>query len=129
MKTTNRHMLRWKRAIQEYRVNMTIIYKEGKIHTNADGLSRWPLHHFKRNPAYYPEVAVKIPTHLRKIDRRKNSRFSEWGPKCGNPDSRNTDSEGTETPILQISSPELHNEFFNAVLRTYAKHKQCGILL
>ncbi|MBW0510530.1 hypothetical protein O181_050245 [Austropuccinia psidii MF-1] len=37
MKTTNRHMLRWQRAIQEYRANMTIIYKEGKIHTNADG--------------------------------------------------------------------------------------------
>ncbi|MBW0479784.1 hypothetical protein O181_019499 [Austropuccinia psidii MF-1] len=38
MKTTNRHMLRWKIAIQEYRGNMTIIYKEGKVHKNADGL-------------------------------------------------------------------------------------------
>ncbi|MBW0487148.1 hypothetical protein O181_026863 [Austropuccinia psidii MF-1] len=28
MKTTNRHILRWQRAIQEYRGNMTIIYKE-----------------------------------------------------------------------------------------------------
>ncbi|MBW0549188.1 hypothetical protein O181_088903 [Austropuccinia psidii MF-1] len=28
MNTTNRHMLRWKIAIQEYRGNMTIIYKE-----------------------------------------------------------------------------------------------------
>ncbi|MBW0531618.1 hypothetical protein O181_071333 [Austropuccinia psidii MF-1] len=37
MKTTNRHMLRWKIAIQEYRGNMTIIYKEGKSHKNADG--------------------------------------------------------------------------------------------
>ncbi|MBW0583827.1 hypothetical protein O181_123542 [Austropuccinia psidii MF-1] len=37
IKTTNRHMLRWKIAIQEYRGNMTIIYKEGKSHTNADG--------------------------------------------------------------------------------------------
>ncbi|MBW0531169.1 hypothetical protein O181_070884 [Austropuccinia psidii MF-1] len=37
MKTTNRHMLRWKIAIQEYRGNMTIIYKEGKGHTNAVG--------------------------------------------------------------------------------------------
>ncbi|MBW0566391.1 hypothetical protein O181_106106 [Austropuccinia psidii MF-1] len=37
MKTSNRHMLRWQIAIQEYRVNMTIIYKEGKINTNADG--------------------------------------------------------------------------------------------
>ncbi|MBW0575415.1 hypothetical protein O181_115130 [Austropuccinia psidii MF-1] len=37
MKTTNRHMLRWQIAIQEYRGNMTIIYKEVKSHTNADG--------------------------------------------------------------------------------------------
>ncbi|MBW0530996.1 hypothetical protein O181_070711 [Austropuccinia psidii MF-1] len=37
MKTTNRHMLWWRIAIQEYRGNMTIIYKEAKTHTNADG--------------------------------------------------------------------------------------------
>ncbi|MBW0514039.1 hypothetical protein O181_053754 [Austropuccinia psidii MF-1] len=51
MKTTNRHMLRWQIAIQEYRGNMTIIYKEGKSHTNAGGLSRWPLDNVKSNPA------------------------------------------------------------------------------
>ncbi|MBW0496142.1 hypothetical protein O181_035857 [Austropuccinia psidii MF-1] len=39
MKTTNRHMLRWQLDIQEYRGNMTIIYKEGKSHTNED--SHW----------------------------------------------------------------------------------------
>ncbi|MBW0528888.1 hypothetical protein O181_068603 [Austropuccinia psidii MF-1] len=59
MKTTNRHMLRWKIAIQEYRGNMTIIYKEGKIHTNVDGLRRWPLDDVKRNPAYDPETYSK----------------------------------------------------------------------
>ncbi|MBW0506645.1 hypothetical protein O181_046360 [Austropuccinia psidii MF-1] len=37
MKTTNRHMLRWQIAIQEYRGNMTIINKEGKSRANADG--------------------------------------------------------------------------------------------
>ncbi|MBW0589194.1 hypothetical protein O181_128909 [Austropuccinia psidii MF-1] len=42
---------------------------------------------------------------------------------------RLTQSEGTETPILRISSSELHNELFNAVMKTYAKHKQCGISL
>ncbi|MBW0477336.1 hypothetical protein O181_017051 [Austropuccinia psidii MF-1] len=40
IKTTNRHMLRWQIAIQEYRGNMTIIYKEGKSQTNSNGLSR-----------------------------------------------------------------------------------------
>ncbi|MBW0485920.1 hypothetical protein O181_025635 [Austropuccinia psidii MF-1] len=77
MKTTNRHMLRWKIAIQEYRGNMTIIYKEGKRHTNADGLSRWTLANVKSNPAYDPEVEAKIPMHFMEIDRRKNFRFSE----------------------------------------------------
>ncbi|MBW0497318.1 hypothetical protein O181_037033 [Austropuccinia psidii MF-1] len=63
------------------------------------------------------------------IDRRKNFRSSEWEPGSGTPDSGYTDSEGKETPILGISSSELHNEFFSAVMRTYEKHKQCGILL
>ncbi|MBW0487654.1 hypothetical protein O181_027369 [Austropuccinia psidii MF-1] len=62
IKTTNRHILRWQIAIQQYRGNMTIIYKEGKSHKTADGLRRWPLENVKSNPAYEPEVAAKIPT-------------------------------------------------------------------
>ncbi|MBW0585684.1 hypothetical protein O181_125399 [Austropuccinia psidii MF-1] len=129
MKTTNRHMLRWQIAIQEYRGNMNIIYKEGKSNTNADGLSRWPLDNVKSNPTYDHEAAAKIPIHFMQIDRRRNFRFSEWAPGSGTLDSVNTDSEGTETLILGISSSELKNEFFSAVLKFYAKHKQCGILL
>ncbi|MBW0506073.1 hypothetical protein O181_045788 [Austropuccinia psidii MF-1] len=129
MKTTNRHTLRWQIAIQEYRGNMTIIYKEGKSHTNADDLSRWPLDIVKRNPAYDPEVAAKIPIHFMEIDRKKNFRLSEWATERGTPDSGNTYSEGTETPILGISPSELHTEFLNTVIKTYAKQKQCGILL
>ncbi|MBW0466287.1 hypothetical protein O181_006002 [Austropuccinia psidii MF-1] len=63
------------------------------------------------------------------IDRRKNFRFSEWAPGSGTPDSGETDSEVTETPILGIGSSELHNEFFSAVRRAYAKNEKCGILL
>ncbi|MBW0510211.1 hypothetical protein O181_049926 [Austropuccinia psidii MF-1] len=118
IKTTNRHMLRWEIAIQEYRGNMTIIYKEGKHHTNVDGLSRWPLDNVKRNPAYDYEVAAKITIHFMEIDRKKNFRFSEWAPEGGTPDSGNSNSEGTETLILGISSSELHTEFFNAVMET-----------
>ncbi|MBW0466855.1 hypothetical protein O181_006570 [Austropuccinia psidii MF-1] len=129
MMTTDRHMLRWQIAIQEYRGNMTIIYKEGKSHTNADGLIRWPLDNGKRNPGYDPEVAAKIPIHFMEIDRRRNFRLSEWAPGSGTLDSGNTDSEGTETLILGISSSELHNECFSAVLKSYAKHKKCVILL
>ncbi|MBW0473082.1 hypothetical protein O181_012797 [Austropuccinia psidii MF-1] len=66
---------------------------------------------------------------IHKEDRKKNFRFSEWEPGSGTLDSGNTDSEGKETPILAISSSELHNTFFSAVLKSYAKHKQYGILL
>ncbi|MBW0485252.1 hypothetical protein O181_024967 [Austropuccinia psidii MF-1] len=65
----------------------------------------------KRNPAYDPEVAAKIPIHFLAIDRKKNFRFSEWAAESGTLESGNTDSEGTETPILGIRSSELHNEF------------------
>ncbi|MBW0526393.1 hypothetical protein O181_066108 [Austropuccinia psidii MF-1] len=129
MKTTNRHMLRWQIEIQEYRRNMTIIYKEGKSHTNSDGLSRLPLDNVKSNPACDPEVAAKILNHFMEINRKKNFRFSELEPESGTLDSRNTDSEWTETPILGISSSELHNEFFSAVLTSHAKHQHCSILL
>ncbi|MBW0495888.1 hypothetical protein O181_035603 [Austropuccinia psidii MF-1] len=106
MNTTNRHMLRWQIAIQEYRANMTIIYKEGKSHTDADSLSTWPLDNVKRNPDYDPEALGS-----------------------GTPNSEDTDWEGTETPILGMSSSELHNEFCSVVMKTYSKHKQFGILL
>ncbi|MBW0480732.1 hypothetical protein O181_020447 [Austropuccinia psidii MF-1] len=100
MKPSNRHMLRWQIAIQEYRGNMTIIYKEGKSHTNSDGLSRWPLDNVKRNQDYDPEAAAKIPIHFMEICRRKNFRFSKWEPESSTPDSEDTESEGAETLIL-----------------------------
>ncbi|MBW0521193.1 hypothetical protein O181_060908 [Austropuccinia psidii MF-1] len=77
MKTINRHMLRLQIAIQEYRGNINIIYKEGKIHTNSDGLRRWPLDNVKSNPDYEVEVAAKITIHFMEIDRRKNFKFAE----------------------------------------------------
>ncbi|MBW0516465.1 hypothetical protein O181_056180 [Austropuccinia psidii MF-1] len=55
-------MLRWKIDIQEYRGNMSIVHKDGNIHKNSDGLSRWPLPTNIDNPAYVPEEASpKIP--------------------------------------------------------------------
>ncbi|MBW0540356.1 hypothetical protein O181_080071 [Austropuccinia psidii MF-1] len=52
MKTPKRHMLRLQIPIQEYRGNMTIVPKDGNIHKNADGLSRWPLPNNIHNTAY-----------------------------------------------------------------------------
>ncbi|MBW0541657.1 hypothetical protein O181_081372 [Austropuccinia psidii MF-1] len=118
-------MLGWKKAIQEYRGNINMIYKECKRHTNSDGLCRRPLENFKSNPAYDPEVAAKVPMHFIEIDRRKNFKFSEWVPEFGTSDSDNTEPEGPEAPILGICSSELHNEFFSSVTKNYSKHKQC----
>ncbi|MBW0525362.1 hypothetical protein O181_065077 [Austropuccinia psidii MF-1] len=59
-------MLRWKLAIQEYRGNMNIVPKDGNIHKNADGLSRWPLPNNIDNPAYLTEEASP-QTHIEGI--------------------------------------------------------------
>ncbi|MBW0519161.1 hypothetical protein O181_058876 [Austropuccinia psidii MF-1] len=62
MKSPSRHMLRWQIAIHEYRGNMTIFHKAGKIHKNDDGLSRWALANTPDNPAYVPfETEPQIP--------------------------------------------------------------------
>ncbi|MBW0502823.1 hypothetical protein O181_042538 [Austropuccinia psidii MF-1] len=55
MKPLKRHILRWQIAIQEYRVNMIIVRKDGNIHKNEDGMSRWPFTNNIVNPAYVPE--------------------------------------------------------------------------
>ncbi|MBW0498050.1 hypothetical protein O181_037765 [Austropuccinia psidii MF-1] len=57
MKTPNRHTLRWKIAIQEYRGNMTIVHKAVNIYKNDDGLSIWALPNTPDNPAYVPTSA------------------------------------------------------------------------
>ncbi|MBW0486077.1 hypothetical protein O181_025792 [Austropuccinia psidii MF-1] len=55
-------MLRWQIANQEYRGNMTIVHKSGKVHKNADGLSRWELAKTPDNPAYVAlEAEPQIP--------------------------------------------------------------------
>ncbi|MBW0478733.1 hypothetical protein O181_018448 [Austropuccinia psidii MF-1] len=63
------------------------------------------------------------------IDRRRNFRFSEWTPESSTQDTHLSEPEGTETPILGISSSEIHTKFLNSVMKTYAKNQQCGILL
>ncbi|MBW0481256.1 hypothetical protein O181_020971 [Austropuccinia psidii MF-1] len=108
---------------------MTIVYKEVKRGTNADGLGGWPLENVRRNLYYYPEVAAKIPIHFMEIDRRKNFRFSEWAPGSGTLDNKQSESEETENSILGIHSSEIHNEFLHSVIKTYAKYKQCSMLL
>ncbi|MBW0542012.1 hypothetical protein O181_081727 [Austropuccinia psidii MF-1] len=55
-------MLRWQIAVQEYRGNMTIVHKAGKLHKDSDGLSRWALANTPDNPAYVAlEEEPKVP--------------------------------------------------------------------
>ncbi|MBW0477036.1 hypothetical protein O181_016751 [Austropuccinia psidii MF-1] len=47
-------MLRWQKAIHEYRSNITIVQKAGNTHNNADGLNRWESEDNPDNPASVP---------------------------------------------------------------------------
>ncbi|MBW0535851.1 hypothetical protein O181_075566 [Austropuccinia psidii MF-1] len=60
MKTPNRHMLRWKIAIQEYKGNRTIVHKFRNIYKNADGLSRWALANTPEAPEWVPQEEYHI---------------------------------------------------------------------
>ncbi|MBW0466845.1 hypothetical protein O181_006560 [Austropuccinia psidii MF-1] len=127
VKTTNRHMLRWQIAIQEDRGNMTIIYKEGRVHTNADGLSRFSLATVQTNPAYDPEVAAKMLIHFMEIYRRKKFRFSQWAPESGTPDTLLSEPDRKETPILRYRSLELESQLKKPWLRDY-KDNTCFLI-
>ncbi|MBW0516395.1 hypothetical protein O181_056110 [Austropuccinia psidii MF-1] len=71
-------MLRWQIAIQEYRGNMTIVHKAGKIYNNADGLSRWALANTPDSPAYVPlEAKLQIPIEGINITDIGTKRFAE----------------------------------------------------
>ncbi|MBW0515936.1 hypothetical protein O181_055651 [Austropuccinia psidii MF-1] len=79
MKTPNRHMLRWQIAIQEYRGNMTIVHKAGKIHNNAYGITRWELENNPDNPAYVPlEAEPKISIEVINITDIGTEFFEEF---------------------------------------------------
>ncbi|MBW0544811.1 hypothetical protein O181_084526 [Austropuccinia psidii MF-1] len=102
-------MLRWQIAIQDYIGNMTIIYKEVRIHTNADGLGRWPLDNVKSNPPYKAQVSAKISTHIMEMNRKTSFKFLSWAPGIDTTDTDYIEPEERGTPILGISSSELCN--------------------
>ncbi|MBW0565802.1 hypothetical protein O181_105517 [Austropuccinia psidii MF-1] len=78
MKTPNRNMLRWQIAIQEYRGNMTIVYKYGNKKKNSDALRRWELPNNIENPAYVKEEAYsQIPIEVISVTDLNNTFFEE----------------------------------------------------
>ena len=58
MKTPDRHIFRWQLAIQEYRGRMKISHRAGKIHQNADLLSRYPLPNDDNNTGRVEDVDI-----------------------------------------------------------------------
>ncbi|MBW0486600.1 hypothetical protein O181_026315 [Austropuccinia psidii MF-1] len=71
-------MLGWQIAIQEYRGNMTIVHKDGNIHKNSYGLSRWPLPNNLDSPAYVPkEASLQIPIEVISITDLNPTFFEE----------------------------------------------------
>ncbi|MBW0468769.1 hypothetical protein O181_008484 [Austropuccinia psidii MF-1] len=71
-------------------------------------LEGWIVVYIDDNIIYSETWEDHVQYIYRVLTRKKNFRFSQWAPESGN-----TSSEGTETPILEISSSELHTEFFN----------------
>ncbi|MBW0589550.1 hypothetical protein O181_129265 [Austropuccinia psidii MF-1] len=57
---------------------MTIVHKDGNIHKNADGLSRWPLPNNIDNPAYVPEEdSPQIPIEVISVTDLNTTLFEE----------------------------------------------------
>ncbi|MBW0477103.1 hypothetical protein O181_016818 [Austropuccinia psidii MF-1] len=94
---------------------MTIIYKEGKINTNADGLSRCPLNNNKANTAYDPENGAKIPIKYMEIYRKRHFKLLNLGfhNDPTNPEQSFEDDE--ELPILGIISSKMNIELLKVV--------------
>ncbi|MBW0474626.1 hypothetical protein O181_014341 [Austropuccinia psidii MF-1] len=83
MKTLNRHILRWKIAIQEYRGNMTMVHKSGNIHNNSDGLGICALANTPDNPTYVPlEAEPKIAIEEINITDIGTEFFEETSGHC-----------------------------------------------
>ncbi|MBW0527671.1 hypothetical protein O181_067386 [Austropuccinia psidii MF-1] len=55
MKTSNRHMLRWKISIQEYGGNLTRAHRYESIHKSSYGLRRLALANTPESPAWVPQ--------------------------------------------------------------------------
>jgi len=114
MKTPNRHMLRWQIAIQEWRGSMTIVHREGNIHKNADGLSRWSLTNNPDNPAWDGETAAKIMSITPLSDEENN--FACF-------------LIGEDTQILGLHFSEMEEEFWDEVRNSYQLDKNLSTII
>jgi len=114
MKTPNRHMLRWQIAIQEWRGSMTIVHREGNIHKNADGLSRWSLTNNPENPAWDGETAAKIMSLFPKEDNEENWAYY---------------SDKDIYLINGLHFSEMEEEFWDEIRHSYSENKQISIII
>ncbi|MBW0530911.1 hypothetical protein O181_070626 [Austropuccinia psidii MF-1] len=57
---------------------MTIVHKDGNIHINSDGQSRWPVPNDIDNPAYVPkEASPHIPIEIISVTDLRTTSFEE----------------------------------------------------
>ncbi|MBW0469851.1 hypothetical protein O181_009566 [Austropuccinia psidii MF-1] len=107
---------------------MTIIYKEGKVNTNADGLNRFPLKNNKANTAYDPESGAKIQMKYMEIYRKRKFKLLNLGFQNDPTNPAQRLEEDKELPILGIIPSKLNIELLRVVQKSYKKQNQCSIL-
>ncbi|MBW0543887.1 hypothetical protein O181_083602 [Austropuccinia psidii MF-1] len=95
MKSTNRHMLRWQIAIQEYIGNMTIVHKARNIHKNVDGFTHsWCT--------LIPELELAYKTSIHASTGKTPERLENgWNPKLP-VDTLNKDSVDIHPAALSV---------------------------
>ncbi|MBW0512469.1 hypothetical protein O181_052184 [Austropuccinia psidii MF-1] len=96
---------------------MTIMYKEGEIHTATNGLSRWPLDNVKRNQANDPEVAAKILIHSMEMDRKKNFIFYKQAPESVTSVTTKANQRRQKLPYWELDSLKFTMNFLLQLLR------------
>jgi hypothetical protein len=132
MKTPNRHMLRWQIAIQEWRGSMTIVHREGIIHKNADGLSRWALPNNSDNPAYdadYVETGTPI-VFILPTPMRMSECLAHWALQNDqNNPAFDEDMMVDTNPIMAISVSGLSSSFWELIEKSYESNANTIIIV
>ncbi|KAI7967784.1 hypothetical protein MJO29_001061 [Puccinia striiformis f. sp. tritici] len=132
MKTPSRHMLRWQIAIQEWRSSMTIVHRDGIIHKNADGLSRWALPNDSNNPAWDGEETERDVPLMPIIGSGITTAHYLAQFALPNDDSNPAFEEEAcvdSTPIMAISISGLSTSFWEMIGKSYENDKNTTILM
>jgi hypothetical protein len=124
----NRHMLRWQIVIQEWRGSMTIVHRDGIVHKNTDGLSRWPLPNDPYNPAYDDDdIVIHIP--LMSISSYLAHSALPNDPSINPAYEEDRENCDQSIPIMAVSVSSLASSFWELIEERYDKEKNATILV